>query len=773
MTLAIVGALYAIAALVRAISMPDLIARARDFPISFVDTIYHLRRVELILAGHLVPPFDRYSSYPTGGDFTWPPLFDYCIALPAWIVGLGDPSRAVIAWTAAIVSGLLGAAIVIPAFLLGRRLAGTAAGVLAGLFMATMPFHAAYAPFGRPDHHGAETALIGLYFAGLFACDAAVSRAGTRFRDLLGGGRPVPIGLMIATAAAGAALLSVQTGAVLLIALASAVLMLRAIGGVLRNESRESTFVAMFVPQAVAAAAVFLLTLFWGGHRRLDFVYNQPSMFQPTLFALFGLFPLYLHLASVGVGKFVPMRWVRAGLLAAGAVVLFLVVPLTASPALFDTIRAAGGWVGKDEVYLQTVLETQPLFVRDGSWTFAPAWRHAGLALPLGLLGVLVLLAMSRRRRSGAGDGGESTAADALFVLIWTLSFFLLASFQLRFLNFAVLPIALAGAVALARLGAGSHLGRILAFMTSSAVVICGIALSYDALTNRVVMQDKLVLEGCHWLATQTPDPGSFLDPDEPAEYGVMTNPTFGHHVVYLGRRPATSNPFFDLDALGRTADFFLADGPEAAVRAMERAQCRYAVLSMRCYDMWFYYSLLSEERREDWLAAMPLDELETMRLLAQGPCMGLYFSDAAERVEFELPGGRFAAENDYDRFRLVYESEETLAADAPDVPFVGRAVPMWKVFELVEGARVRGTGPRGATAELSIRVRTSRGREFDWRRSAILGEDRRFSFVVPYAAEAADATVTIAANGRVVSTKNVAIPEAAVIDGMEIEVAR
>ena len=277
-------------------------------------------------------------------------------------------------------------------------------------------------------------------------------------------------------------------------------------------------------------------------------------------------------------------------------------------------------------------------------------------------------------------------------------------------------------------------------------------------------------MDTCRWLETETPETANYLDPSTAPEYGVMNNPAYGHHVVYLGKRPTVSNPFFDLDGLGRGADFFLADGEEAAVEAMESARCRYALLTMRCYDMWYYHSLLGEERREDWLA-QPLTNERKQRLLAEGPCLALYFADAAGPESLMLADGPLEAANRFDRFRLVYESHETVPPDWPGVPFAGRAVAAAKVFELVEGARVEGRVGREASVELRVRVATRTGRTFAWVRTAATGPDGAYSFLVPYAAAEDQATVTISVANRVLRAHSVAIPEEAVLEGAPVRV--
>ena len=104
---------------------------------------------------------------------------------PNIVASRGEPTRAIIEWSGAVLSMLLGALIVFPVFALGRRCAGLAGGLVAAVGIALAPIHVMYSALGNVDHHGAETLLVTLYFAAWVRLVDRCEAAGVHFADLL------------------------------------------------------------------------------------------------------------------------------------------------------------------------------------------------------------------------------------------------------------------------------------------------------------------------------------------------------------------------------------------------------------------------------------------------------------------------------------------------------------------------------------------------------------------------------------------------------------
>lgn len=752
-------AIFVVALACRTVAfLPILLSPTAGVPIGYVDSLYHLRRVELILfGGHLRPPHDLYSAFPVGGDFFWPPLFDYLLAACTWIVTLGDPTREAIQWVGAIVPAFLGALIVWPVYVLGRRVAGRVGGRVAAIVIATLPVHVIYSVIGRADHHGAETLLLATYFAAYLGVTHACKRRRVRFGNAV---RALPWKRVILAGLAGFALISVQMGAVLLAGAITVFVALRYLHGVLRGTSRESLLVASCAVQAIAAVVLALATSLWSGPRRFEFVYNQPSLFQPTLLALFAVFPLFLHLACGALrSRLSPALGVPAVVLASG--VLFLVLPLSVAPGFRDAVASATGWVTSQEVYLQRVLETRSLFWRDGSITFAPAWGYMKLGLPLAIVGLVIgclQLGKSRSQRSTA----------LAFTLTWSVCFLVLSIDQVRFVNFFAIPLAIAAGIAVAAVhgrGASSK-RRAAGWGTVLVVILASGVYRLDSMLAAYHRFEAPTIEACRWMADNTEDSGSYYDPATPPAYGVITHPATGHHVTYFGKRPATSNPFFDLDGIARSADFLLATSQDDAIRAMRAAKCRFVFISERGADIAGYASLLGDDdARAAWTASPPGSAAQ-IRLLAQTPYIQLYSTDGND-ADIRIGAESVSIENGYDRFRLVYAS-----------PGVYRGHPAHaKIFELVDGAVVRGSGRPGATAELRVPVRVDSGYAFEFvRRVEVDSGSRSFEIRSPYptGSNGGLATITLRdVRDRTIASYELAIPEVAVVSGSIVQTGR
>jgi len=748
--------------------------------ILFVDTFYHLRRIELIVSGgHWIPPFDFYSTYPTGGDFFWPPLFDQGLAAAAWAVRpLVDSAREAIRWVGALLPVVLGALVVFPVFALGRLFFGRAVGLVSAAAIAVFPWHAEYTCLGRPDHHGAETLLLTLTFLLFVRVTIEAEKRRVRFRDLVGPrARLLPWGRIALCGVAAAATLSVQMGAVLLLGVIPAVVAVRFFLAAWRGRDVEPLLVAASLTLGIATALLGPLHTLWGGNRRFEFVYNQPSLFQPTLLLLFALVPYFLHRIAR------PMRLAGARgpivalVGAAASAMVFLVLPLVLIRGFRGAVVSAAGWVGGEEVYLPTVLETQPLFRSAGGLSLEPIVAYSGFLLPAAVVGLALLPSWMRSSRRIRRDA-------QLFLLVWSLAFFVLSINQVRFLMYgAVNASLLAGAAVgfpfVARAPASRRARGAFGIPAALAAALSALLLAHAGFVahRRIALRDRGLeppLERCfEWMADGTPATSFYLDPDRRPEYGVMTTPEWGHHIVWFARRPVTSNPFFDLDGLRRTAAFFLARDENEALRALDAAGCRYVVFTHRAFDTVRYAGLLDGDLGAHWTSLT--GEAERIERLARTPSTGLYLLDGAFSPQFSLGGRILEMDGRYDRFRLVWESAESLDEDSVWIPFRGFGgikIPFVKVYERVEGARVVGRGAPGAAVQLTLPIRTNADRTFVFSRTVVCGLDGRFEFRVPYAGSP---NLRWAGTGESPSAigERVVIPEEAVVSGGIVEVPR
>ena len=199
------------------------------------DAWFHVRTVHNLLA-HFPwrSGFDPYVLFPAGQNVQTGPVWDYLLAIPAWILGLGSPSTRLIDGVAAWLPAILGALYPIPAFFLARRVFDAVSGAFAALWTAT-GFGALLwiTHLGLADHHAAEGLFAFLTLA--WMC-AAVDGGGIRYAwwsgialGLFMGTRPAGIFVpatfaclvMLDTAAAPAVLRAALTGAAIFVTMSA------------------------------------------------------------------------------------------------------------------------------------------------------------------------------------------------------------------------------------------------------------------------------------------------------------------------------------------------------------------------------------------------------------------------------------------------------------------------------------------------------------------------------------------------------------------------
>ena len=119
--------------------------------------------------------FDPFTHFPFGSNIHFGPLFTLTIAAAAMIVGLGNPSPALVDTVGAYIPVLLGVLCILPVYFIGKKLFGRNAGIVAAATLALMPGQfLGRSMLGFTDHHIAEVLFSAATVAFLvFALDAA------------------------------------------------------------------------------------------------------------------------------------------------------------------------------------------------------------------------------------------------------------------------------------------------------------------------------------------------------------------------------------------------------------------------------------------------------------------------------------------------------------------------------------------------------------------------------------------------------------------------
>lgn len=374
-----------------------------------VDAFLHLRRIaRTVEAFPTVPWRDPWIDWPNGVVIPWPEGFDWLIAAAARLLSGGASHRAevVAAWAPAV----LGAAVALWTWSLTARLlrgvdGASGAALLAGLFVALAPQSVATALVGRVDHHVAEQ-LVVLALVGWCAARPdgdADTLARWRFEAL----GACALGLAV-WCFNGSVLYAAMACAVL----AAAPLVRRdpqpAVGSGALAFALSSLFVAWRARGAVAAHGA-------------PFDHLATSYLQPTLLALAGAFVgaacAITRLRPRGATSVAHLAALRASALV-GVGVGAATLLLAAAPAVRAEITSGlRRWLARDDGYMASIVEVQPLFSRALGRSPAESVRYAfgvaGLFLPfVGTLG----LVWFRRRRGALALAVFSVGLTALWV---------------------------------------------------------------------------------------------------------------------------------------------------------------------------------------------------------------------------------------------------------------------------------------------------------------------------------------------------------------------
>ncbi|MDD1653709.1 MAG: oligosaccharyl transferase, archaeosortase A system-associated [Methanomicrobiales archaeon] len=304
--------------------------------------------------------------------------------------------------------------------------------------------------------------------------------------------------------------------------------------------------------------------------------------------------------------------------------------------------------------------------------------------------------------------------------------------------------------------------------------------------------------------------------------YGVMSWWDYGHQITYIAQRIPNANPF-QRGVAGPygAASYFMTESEEYANGEIaDRLGTRYVVTDIEmdiakfwAMSTWYNSTAATAPYQETFLypSTENPDQYQTIELYTQhyyetmisrlhnfdgsltdpGQVYYLEYVDAQQSgVSYPVltaahrmnateaaaavaaynaraPAGRHAtALSDaiflpieqvpaLRHYRLVHESPTdvfTSGSGAPDIRYV-------KVFEYVEGARIRGEGI------IEVPLVTDTGRSFTYRQASQNGE-----FVVPYATTGGPAGVRATGKYRITGTgKEYSVPEEAVIQGLTV----
>lgn len=583
------------------------------------DPWYHLRMIQYTVA-HFpeTMPYEVWTRFPIGtsvGQFGT--LLDQVVALAALIVGLGAPEPETIQMVHLFAPAVIGTLLVVPTYLLGRRLGGRSAGVLA---VATLAFAGMVSQggsslingiVGRSDHHIAEAlfaAIAGL--AVVVALQVAdrekpvVELVGDR--DVAGLRRPIAYAALAGVAIA--LYMSMWPPAIYFVGLLGIYATVQALVTYARGGQPEPLLLVLGVTFAVAG----LLPL--GTFDLLDVKATKISLIHVGLplagtIWVAGLIWLARDLdrralgetdaaETIGdlVGVEVTDRRARrvlyvlavVGTLAVAALLIRLIAPTLFSFAVRQFTRVAGFAAAQGAS--GTIGEVTPLRDPGQLWS---AYRVA-ILLAAGMAVVVVGRLLFYEARP-----------ERVFVVLWFAFSVSMTFTQARFMYYLAVPTVVLAAAAAGEIiefateseeGSGLTGFEIVTIVAVVILLVGPLAVPPNVHTatqapDRGIESVEGWQSSLSYLASETPDPGNFgtaSNADEleslgeypvPADgdydypdgsYGVISWWDYGHWITVLGDRIPTANPF--QEGTKPAARFLLADSEAEAESAIEDA---------------------------------------------------------------------------------------------------------------------------------------------------------------------------------------------------------
>jgi dolichyl-diphosphooligosaccharide--protein glycosyltransferase len=548
------------------------------------DPFYHLRSVQYVVNNYpKTMPFDPWTYFSLGtANSQFGTLYDQLMATAALLVGLGSPSDELVRTVVLFAPAVFGAAVMIPAYLIGRRLGGRAGGVVSAAIIALGAGGVLQQGMaGSADHQVAEALFQALAVLGLVVA-LAVARQEKPVWELVQAREVAALrrslGWGVLAGVAVAAYLWVWPPGVLLVGVLGLFFLVHLSVEYVRGNSPEH---AAFVGAvALTTAGVLQLPML----NTLELSATSRSLLQPGLAVGVAVGCVVVAwLARKWDGSDRPARYfplLTFGIVAVVVVLATVVLPDTVGYFVTQVDRVLGFVTGQS-AQAATVVEARP-----GS--LDTVYQGYKLAAVTALLGALVLLV---RQVLGDDPGGEG-----LLIVLWSAVMLSATLTQGRFAYYMAVPVGVLNAAlvgwAVGYIGSIGADGPVETYQVLSVGVVVLVVLAPMLLifpTATAVAQQNQAPGGVtgwqsslEWMEENTPAEGQYGDPDgdpmayygefsrtddydyREGAYGVMSWWDYGHWITGIGERIPTANPF--QQGATEAARFLLAqDETEAA----------------------------------------------------------------------------------------------------------------------------------------------------------------------------------------------------------------
>jgi len=639
------------------------------------DSYYHLWRV----AGFLkqfpsLIVFDPYLNFPSGGYCIWPFLFDYLVALALKLFGIPAFSHAFEA-ACFIYPALYGTAVIAVVYLLGKEILSAKTGLIAAGFYSVLPTALEWGRAGYFDHDIAYVLFSALAFYFFL-------------RSLTRAGCVVASGVFLSLS------FFVWQGSLLF----ASILWLAALGiWVFKGTKRALALGAGAL--GIAAVAVFPYALLTS--------LKTASFLSPDYLSLF--YPLVLAFAAgalVVLYGWAKRKYEIAVLSSLVWLVAAVIAFLAQGRRLVPFVLA---FLFKRDPWLRSIQEFQPIIAFHPGVSILPSEVYFGwgfLALPL------IGMWFARKRKP---------TPSGLFFAIWSLATLGLVLLQLRYAVAFALPFCLwlaYATIVIAQLRRKWRFVALLAWL----VLVLNQFLFYPYLPAHPSVSRKMQ----EWMRDHL-----FSDPPE---YAILSEWDVGHELRYDVRIPPLADNFGTQSShLREAADYFTSRDEGAVQGLFTKNRIRWVLAFQGAPNMEIYQALSPGRefvalKERQWKKALFQGIKKADQFQISPEYFGLlnsrlYFFDGLE-LGPEGPGGE-----GLQCFRLIYESEETGEA-------FGRSFPSKKLFEVVQGAKIKFRGVPGTALRIGLQVATNTGRRFVYGRRVSLSSSGEGKLILPYSTQ-------------------------------------
>ena len=540
--------------------------------------------------------YDPLTNFPNGTPIHFGPFDSWGITIVSYIFSLGRPALHTVDVVGAFWPVLMGTLLVLPAYFIGKEIAGRGCGIMTALLTVILPGQLiARTTLGFTDHHASEILLSTLTM--LFFLLALSTGKGLSLNSILKRDTKYLRYPLLYTVLAGISMGLYLDSWPLAVMFEGILLLTLTIQGVVDHiRGRDTEYLGIIGGIALFIALLMILPF---SNSADGFNLNRYSLFQPTTLLLGIIYILVISSLSKILNQMGLNRYYYPGSIAGVIILGFLVLRVAASQFMGTFISTLFTYLLPRSGGASTVAELSPIFANNGVDANFPG--IFGLStFYIALLG-LALLIISYVKHERPGD---------LLVAVWSLLLLILTIDSNRsayyyainvailcaYLSAWVLDLTKFGSLEDALLRKADHPAQFLKddlkFTHLLAVVAIIVLLISPSLSNSVL--DASYASGptsdwytsCVWLMNNTPSPGMDIYtiyprppngqqyPYPDTAYGVMSWWDYGHMMETIGHRMPNANPF--QEGIGNasagipgSSPYFLAENESEAEKVL------------------------------------------------------------------------------------------------------------------------------------------------------------------------------------------------------------